>query len=147
MRQRCQPRQADAHQAKALCVCLQKAQRHHDAVIKGSTAPAMRACGNPRCQRLPFERLGELGIICCTDNHIGCAELCKVPHCRISGGDVEVVCIHHGMGTGDDDGIGLQICGCGHRTRIGIYRELNLLLLSFADLRQDEGGMRHDKRC
>ena len=122
---------------------LQEAQRDHRAVIERRIASAQR----PRIESSfacdGRERLGERRVVLSANFDLGCAELREASCAFVARRDMEIVGVHDGVRTRDDDRIRLEGSRLLHRPFISVYRQLNLAFLALADFRQNDRRMRY----
>ena len=147
MRERREPRDADTQEAKVTRMCVQEVQGNHDPVIERGISPA----DGPRLDALRRSHgrklLCEHAVIACCHRDLGRTELTEAARRLLARCDVEVVGVHDRVRAHDDDRIGGKIRCLLHRTLVGIYRQLDLLLLAPPDLGDDERRMGDDIGC
>ena len=89
--------QADPDQPVISVILIQKPERHHGPVIQIRIPFPQRAGRDISRFRLLLQKSRKLCIIFCPELYLGRTETGKISRCSFSRGNVEIICIHHGM--------------------------------------------------
>ena len=137
-------READTHDLDQLFeLRLQEVERDHRAVVERRLPLAEEAGREIVCRTGIRQCLREDIVVLRLYLDLRATERREIPHSLLARRDVEVIAIHRRVRTRDDDHIRLQRRRTAHDLAISRRRPRNLLLLTPADLRQDEGRMWH----
>ena len=137
--------QADAHDLAAGIVLPDEPQRHHRAMVQRRVPFAQRTCGETGrvCQRA--DSPDELRIVLLRKAHQRRVELAEGALRATARRDVEIVRVHHGMRTGDENRIRLERGNFRSDLLVRARRFRHLRLAAPADGRNDHGRVRDHK--
>ena len=123
-----------------------KVQGNQGAVVQFRLTGPQGSCGDAPGFCLPADFLGKLLVIGYLHRHLRGPEGRKIAGACGVRGDVEIIQVELRMGTGDNQGVRLELGSLGHDGFIGINGLLDFLFFSPAHFRQDNGRMGYCER-